>query len=590
MNERTKTSFEILQAAAIIGLLGDVLLRQTPWGLNVLLFNVAFAAAMIMLLRRHTTEQLTPHTVALFGAMVFFASMFVWRDSIELHVADTVAIIVILSVLLLPRMKVPAQVAGIFHYVIAFLWSSVNAFLAPFALVGSDVKWSKMPADGWRKHLGAVLRGILLAAPLVLIFGGLFMAADAAYEGLVQRTFNILPETVFQHVLLFAVFAWLSAGYLRGVLIQPLGSVSDMVAEPTTAEESGTNDAKSKVDSFRAECGESPVTFPDNRSAVEHLNISDPPNAQEAETPPVGSVPDVEEETAKGKWEWATLDNSLLRTSFTLGAVEVGVILGLMNLLFLSFVIVQVPYLFGGMDLVQNTPDFKLAEYARRGFGELVAVSALVLPTLLVGHWLIRKEARGAHNLFRILAGTQIVLLFVIMASAVQRLVLLTGNLGYGMTTVRLYPLIFMSWLAVVFIWFAATVLRGARQYFAIGALWSAFLFLAATHVLNPDALIVKTNLALMRQGRAFDGNYNSLELSADALPVLINALPSLNETDQIAVTQGIVFRHCEGLKEGDWRSWNIDRVAARSVIEQTPALAEIFDVCDPNYIRRLSD
>src|SRR5205085_10527751 len=133
------------------------------------------------------------------------------------------------------------------------------------------------------------------------------------------------------------------------------------------------------------------------------------------------------------------------------------------------------------------TADFKLAEYARRGFGELVAVSALVLPTLLLGHWLIRKEEKFAQNLFRILACIQIGLLFVIMASAVQRLVLLTGNLGYGMTTDRLYPLILMTWLAIVFVWFGTTVLRGARKHFAWGALWSAFFILGATHVLNPD-------------------------------------------------------------------------------------------------------
>src|SRR6185295_19593781 len=122
-------------------------------------------------------------------------------------------------------------------------------------------------------------------------------------------------------------------------------------------------------------------------------------------------------------WSWANFNNSVLPPAFTLGTVEVGVILGLMNLLFLSFVIVQVPYLFGGMDLVQNTPDFKLAEYARRGFGELVTVSALVLPILLAAHWLVKKESPLTEKLFRILAGIQIVLLFVIMASAVQRLV-----------------------------------------------------------------------------------------------------------------------------------------------------------------------
>mgnify|MGYP007054682594 CR=1 FL=1 len=112
MNERTKTGIEILQVAAILGVLGDVLLRATPWGLNVLLFNAAFAAGMIMLLRRHAPEYLMRQTWALFGALIFFASMFVWRDSIELRVADTVAIVVILSVLFVPKMKVATQVAG----------------------------------------------------------------------------------------------------------------------------------------------------------------------------------------------------------------------------------------------------------------------------------------------------------------------------------------------------------------------------------------------------------------------------------------------------------------------------------------------
>ena len=38
MNERTKIGLEILQAAVLLGVLGDVLLRAMPWGLNVFLF------------------------------------------------------------------------------------------------------------------------------------------------------------------------------------------------------------------------------------------------------------------------------------------------------------------------------------------------------------------------------------------------------------------------------------------------------------------------------------------------------------------------------------------------------------------------
>src|SRR5688572_4734591 len=95
MNDRTKTGFQILQVALALGIAGDLLLRATPWGLNVLLFNLAFAGVTMLLLRRHAPQRLTVQTYALLGAQVFFASMFVWRDSIELRVADTLAIIVI---------------------------------------------------------------------------------------------------------------------------------------------------------------------------------------------------------------------------------------------------------------------------------------------------------------------------------------------------------------------------------------------------------------------------------------------------------------------------------------------------------------
>ena len=237
------------------------------------------------------------------------------------------------------------------------------------------------------------------------------------------------------------------------------------------------------------------------------------------------------------------------------------------------------------MELVQNTPDFKLAEYARRGFGELVTVAGLLLPILLASHWLIRKDNPLAGKLFRVFAGIQIVLLFVIMASAVQRLVLLTGDLGYGMTTIRLYPLIFMTWLAIVFLWFGFTVLRGARQHFAWGALWSAFLILGATHVLNPDAFIVKTNIALMQQGREFDPSYNSL-LSDDALPVLFEAIPDMNDRNREIIMYRLAHRYCTVREEGhDLRSWSLSRSTAFSMLEANRAFIDTLGGCDESNL-----
>jgi len=317
--------------------------------------------------------------------------------------------------------------------------------------------------------------------------------------------------------------------------------------------------------------------LPNNLTVLEYINRSDPPNSPEKDNAyeSTGNSPSPE----NTKWNWSDLDNSIMPPAFTLGTVEIGVILGLTNLLFLSFVVVQVPYLFGGIELVQSTPDFKLADYARRGFGELVTVAGLVLPILLASHWLIKKDNPVATTIFRIFAGIQIVLLFVIMASAAQRLVLLTGNLGYGLTTIRLYPVIFMAWLAIVFVWFGVTVLRGARQHFAWGALWSAFLILGATHVLNPDAFIVKTNIALMQQGREFDARYNS-NLSDDALPVLAESFDKLNEQDQQIVIYKLAYRYCESRKDNDLRSWNLSRSEAFNILDSNEAFVSEMNEC----------
>ena len=562
MNTRTKTGLEILQASVLVGILGNLLLRVPPWGLSAFLFVAAFVAAMLMLMKRHRPELLTKTTLALGGAMVFFASMYLFRASSELLVFDTFAIIALMGVIILVNFDVKAHIAGAFHYVAGVIWAGITSVFGSIALLAVDIDWNGMPGNNWSKHLFSALRGIAIALPLILIFGGLFMAADAAFEGLVNNAFNFNIDTVVSHVLLTSFFAWLSAGYFRGLITKFPVDVAASAAPAATAEtETKSSDVHTSfVDKVAAEPADTSASLPNNATILEHINRSDPPNMVTAET--------------ARKVDWQNFDNSKLPPVFTLGTVETVIILGLVDLLFLAFVSIQVPYLFGGMDLVQTTPDFKLADYARRGFGELVAVAALVLPMLLVSHWLLRRESGKTEMLFKALAGVQIGLLFVIMASAVQRLLLLTGELGYGMTTVRFYPMIMMIWLAVVFAWFALTVLRGGRNHFAWGALWSAVVILGATNLMNPDAFIARTNINLMQQGREFDAYYNA-SLSDDAVPVLFEGLPSMNADDQCRVAMRLFYRSSEAQQERDLRSWNLSRSTARGLMaEYVPLVA----------------
>lgn len=528
MSGRTKLGLEVLEAAVLLGVLGDVLLRATPWGLNVLLFILAVTAAMIALIYRRRREFWNAQTMALHGALIFFSAMFVWRDSIELKVANAIAILSVFAILTLPSLKIPVKVAGVVHYGFGWVWSGISVALAPFVLLMDDIKWSTIPQTGWSKHLIAVLRGLAIATPILLIFGALFMAADAVFQGIIEKTLNISPDILISHIVAIGFLSWAIAGYLRA---------SMMGGEEKT-------EVKPEV---------KPQT----------LSITEPTVEEKAEE----NQPKVEPKKEEKTWDWRNPDNSFLPAWLTLGAIETSVILGLINLLFLAFVIVQLPYLFGGFELVQQTEDLKLADYARRGFGELVAVAALVLPILLTSHWLLRKDKPINEKIYRVLAGIQIALLFVIMISATQRLLVLTGNLGYGLTTVRFYPMVFMSWLAIVFAWFTLTVLRGAREQFAWGALWAALFVVGTLHVLNPDDFIARTNIRLMNEGRVFDGYYHT-NLSDDAAPALLENLGSMSFENQCRIKSRFYSRLSETKQENDFRSFNFSRWKAKNWLE----------------------
>ena len=294
-----------------------------------------------------------------------------------------------------------------------------------------------------------------------------------------------------------------------------------------------------------------------------------------------------------------------------LGLTEVSVALGSLVLLFAAFVAVQLRYFFGGDALVQATAGMSYAEYARRGFFELVTVSVLVLPVLLSANALLRRDTPRADHVFRALAGSLLGLLGVIMYSAVARMRLYESV--YGLTTDRLYATVFMGWLAIVFAWFASTVLRGRAKLFAIGVLVSGWGTLIALNVGDPTGYVARFNVARANQGKEIDVQYMA-SLGGDAIPALVGYLvrqprtapagwvvpskdsatgtvvaPNAPPTAAVAPGNGrddftarcqaarSVLRDWSPAAAGDWRSWTVGRAKARrAVAANDAALREI--------------
>ena len=245
------------------------------------------------------------------------------------------------------------------------------------------------------------------------------------------------------------------------------------------------------------------------------------------------------------------------------GLMEAGIVLGLVNLLFGVFVIFQLGYLFGGAEFIREVSGLTVAQYARHGFFEMLTVSALAIPILLGLNRQFQSDDQSHKKYFNVLACIQVGLLLLILISAGQRMSLYIFSFGW--TQLRLYSSAFMVWMTFVLVWFVWNVLRENINRFTSGAVYAGFVMTLGLFIANPDAMIVRSNLARMEAGKPFDFVYNA-SLSADAVPALLDALPRLSLSEQVFISEELLRRW--GNETGEpWISWNGSRARARQLV-----------------------
>ncbi|HEY3342204.1 MAG TPA: DUF4173 domain-containing protein [Anaerolineae bacterium] len=481
MQQTNRLAWTVIAIAIVSGILGDLLLHGSPWGVNVPLYAVAVAGS-VFLAARASGQHLTGGGRWLAIPAVLCAMAYIWRDSTLLLAGDLLVTLLLLALLFDRARTGQLRVAGIMDYALGIFMAGIHAAFGVLVLLFGDIQWQALrlsaPSGRVTSNATRVGLGVLLACPLLLIFGALFAAADATFAQMIHDLFNWNLNELPLHLLLSAFFFWITAGALRMALFS------------------------------------TPMHF-------------------------------------------ERLDQSGGR----LGIIETATVLGLLDALFLAFVVLQFRYLFGGASTLGY------AEYARRGFFELVLAAALVLLVLLGAHWLLRKDAPSHVWVFNGLAGLLIALEFVTMASALQRMALYVSE--YGLTELRLYTTAFMGWLALVFVWFVFTYLRDKSDRFAFGILAAGLLITLGLNILNPDAFIARTNVARITVTtasgeRPLDAPYLA-SLSADALPVLLDALPNVPDPQRCQAATLILQRW--SAPSTDWRMWNWSRAQAGQLV-----------------------
>jgi hypothetical protein len=270
---------------------------------------------------------------------------------------------------------------------------------------------------------------------------------------------------------------------------------------------------------------------------------------------------------------------------FSLGTVEAHVVLALVSALFIVFVLLQLGYLFGGAGMIVSTSGLTVAEYARRGFFEL-----LVVATLTLGLLLAFDATDCERRILRRYGTVLIVCVLIILASALQRLFLYTDT--FGMSLGRVSALVMMLWQAFNLVSFAFTVLHGNVRGFVSGLVISGVASLLLLGLVNPAAIVARINLErAVENSRPLDVAYLA-QLGADAVPPVLASFSALPAKQQCEAARYLLLAYPiarDAAFAGEsrhWRHWNAAQAKAERIVreraDELSAVADLPSVTGP--------
>lgn len=449
----------VTAVALLLGWSVDWLFYAKPPGISLIVFVLLLVAALFGLGRwQNRPPEL--HNLWLLLPLFFFAMMTAVRDNSFLTVMNILAVLLLLSYLAFFYAQGRVSELDVPGSLLVPLRVGLHSSVLAAPLLASSLEGVRFQPT--RQRLLPVLRGGLLALPVLFVFTVLLASADLVFAHQLERllTLKFLAELeeLIGRAFMIGVAAWVLGG----------GLVYALAWRPTAVT------TQSPLESW------------------------------------LQSLP----------------------RKYGLGFGESITMLSLVNLLFLAFVVLQFTYLFGGeRHLVLEGVTY--AAYARRGFFELVTVAVLSLALALALNWGTRRASKRQIRLFNALCSVLVALVLVMLLSAWRRMSLYEA--AFGFTELRLYVFVFMVWLTAVLAWFLLTLWRAPHR-FAIGLMVAAMGYLATLNALNPDAFIVRQNLARYAQTGELDAAYLTT-LSADAVPVLRLALAQVQGDTQLVPT-----------------------------------------------------
>jgi hypothetical protein len=205
----------LLILALALGFICETLLHGQPPGLG---YAVAAAVAVAIWVGAGLALGLRPSPagLALLLLILFFSAMVAVRASPALQVLN------ILTgwglALLMAAVYLHGGLSGmsLTDDAVSLVTGVLALAVQPFILIFRDLPRAGRSPER-RGKVAPVLLGLALAVPLLLLFGALFVSADAVFAGFVRQTFAWLTDfpQLVGRVVLSLVLAWMALGLAR---------------------------------------------------------------------------------------------------------------------------------------------------------------------------------------------------------------------------------------------------------------------------------------------------------------------------------------------------------------------------------------
>lgn len=260
-----------------------------------------------------------------------------------------------------------------------------------------------------------------------------------------------------------------------------------------------------------------------------------------------------------------------------LDPVTVITILTLVDSIYILFTIIQFSYLFGSLSM--GLPDnFTYAQYARRGFFELVAVTLINLVILLGNINFIKAVGARVDKAAKVLNSVLVACTLIMLFSAHFRMSLYEE--AYGYTYLRVLTHAFMLFL---FALLAASLYKVWKEKMSLLKAYIVISIIAYTGInyTNIDVVIAKKNIERYAVEKSIDISYLT-SLSDDAVPYLVEFMESSLDKESAKQLENTLYERKERLerKSSTWQSFNVAQYRARKELGKVeltydPAAAE---------------